>query len=61
MTEPMTPRDELARDIFAADNYKMPTEQAHAEWAEWIKGSVDPKQNYCYEIADGLLSAGWKR
>ena len=57
----MSERDELARDIFTADNFRMSTEQAHAEWAEWIKGGTDPKQNYCYEIADGLLAAGWSR
>ena len=61
MTEPMTPRDELAREIFVADNSRMGKEAAEAEWSQWIEGGVDPKQAYCYEIADSLLADGWRK
>lgn len=54
-------RDELARDIFTADNSRYTKEQAHAEWAEWILGGVDPKQNYCFNTADGLIAQGYRK
>lgn len=48
----MSARDELAREIFIADNAKH-RDQAAAEWA------TGERPEYVYGIADGLLAAGY--
>lgn len=55
-----TLRERLARDIFLADNSKASEEQMLTEWAE----NKEDRPNsiaYCYVIADGLITKGWRR
>lgn len=46
-------REELARDIFIADNSNSP--DPAAEW------ETAPRRRYAYEIADGLLARGYRK
>lgn len=46
-------RDQLAREIFAADNYYAPD-----PYEEWGKASTAHRE-YAYTIADGLTANGW--
>lgn len=49
-------RDELAREIFIADNYHARREFMEAEWAERSGG-----YQYAFWIADGLIAAGYRK
>ena len=49
-------REELAWNVFRADNTNAPTDIAEAEW-DRIKGN----ETYAHMIADGLLAAGYRK
>lgn len=49
-------RDELAREIFIADNYHARREFMEAEWAERSGG-----YQYAFWIADGLIASGYAK
>ena len=51
-------RDELARDIFLADNANGPEEQMLKDWAI-TKQDRPIAVSYCYAIADGLIAKGY--
>lgn len=51
----MSARDELARDIFVADN-----SNAKDPAANWQEGPASIR-DYAYAIADGLLAAGYRK
>ena len=60
MTEPSTTqRDDLARDIFIADNSAHPN--AGAEWDAFTDIGGACGGDYAYDIADGLLAAGYRK
>lgn len=48
-------RDELAREIFLADNHNIRTVAAQ----EWAQNERPDRPEYVYGIADGLLAAGY--
>ena len=48
-------REELARDIFIADNFLIPTAASSWEWAD------DENVTYAYAIADGLIAKGYRK
>lgn len=50
----MNARDELARDIFVADNSNHPDAAA-----EWEDPDLTTPIAYAYDIADGLIAAGY--
>lgn len=52
----MSARDELARDIFLADNVNAPAGLMEAEW-DGNKGD----ETYAHMIADGLLAFGYRK
>lgn len=54
----MNERDELAREIFMADNSASP-DPAH-EW-EMTTRHNPAYSTYAYEIADGLIAAGYRK
>jgi len=49
-------RDELARDIFLADNSNAPPGLMEAEW-----DNNPTAESYAHNIADGLLAAGYRK
>lgn len=52
-----TEREELALDIFLADNGNIPEASLRQDWDEW------PRQcrPYAYNIADGLIAKGYRK
>lgn len=54
----MNARDELAREIFIADNGGQSREASLRDWSEYDFAS---DQSYAHNIADGLLAAGWTK
>ena len=52
-----TQRDELAREIFLADNHNIRTIAVQ----EWAQNERPDRPEYVYGIADGLLAAGWTK
>jgi len=50
-------RDELARDIFVADNHLQSREEALRDWTALT--SVRGENTYAHNIATGLLAAGY--
>lgn len=53
-------RDELARDIFIADNWRMSAPASIEDW-DALEKSTHAGQTYCHHIADGLLAAGYRK
>lgn len=51
----MSARDELAREIFIADNSGQSREASLKDWEAYLPGEYA----YTYGIADGLLAAGY--
>lgn len=49
-------RDELARDIFIADNWRN-TQASGRDW-DWMS---DEQVAYAYAIADGLIAKGYRK
>ena len=62
-TYPDTRRDELARDIFFADNNRAPRLDLLADWEALCKSAAStPSGNtYAHNIADGLVAAGYRK
>jgi hypothetical protein len=54
----MSERDELAKDIFAVDNWRLGEIEALAEW-EVIKATR--ASTYAFSLADGLLAKGYSK
>lgn len=60
-SKPASPqRDELAREIFIADNGGQPREASLKDW-EALGRSTQAGKTYAHNIADGLLVAGWTK
>lgn len=55
----MNARDELAREIFIADNAGQSREESTKDWAAYTAGSGT--DTYAHNIADGLLAAGYAK
>jgi hypothetical protein len=47
-------RDDLARDLFVADNWRQPEAAALAEWADITE---DHREQYTHRLADAALAA----
>lgn len=45
--------DNLAREVFVADNSRLPRDEALAEWV--VEYNWRAKDSYAYSIAEGLL------
>ena len=56
-TSNTTQRDQLARDIFLADNFNGPVEVLAGDWATLVQEEAD--SNYAHRIADGLIAKGY--
>lgn len=57
-SKPTSPqRDELAREIFIADNSGQSREASLKDWEAYAPGEYA----YTYAIADGLIAAGWTK
>lgn len=54
----MNDRDELAREVFIADNSGQSREDSLKDWAEYDFAS---EQSYAHTIADGLIAAGYRK
>lgn len=54
-----TQREELARDIFVADNSSIPS--AGDEWDTFCAVIDAPLSHYAYGIADGLITKGYRK
>ena len=54
-----TEREELARDIFLADNSKHPA--ADIEWGALHAARITSGTSYAYNIADGLIAKGYRK
>lgn len=54
----MNARDELAKILFRADNWRLTNEEADAEWDNEMAFG---KGTYCHVMADAALAAGYKR
>lgn len=52
----MSARDDLAREIFIADNAGQSREASLADWAAYDMATA---QSYAHNIADGLIAAGY--
>ncbi|MFJ7748694.1 hypothetical protein ACIQXM_01910 [Arthrobacter sp. NPDC097144] len=52
-----TQRDELALDIFLADNSSIPEGELHQDWTD----APDQHRPYAQSIADGLLGKGYRK
>ena len=57
-----TQRDELAMELFIADNFKQPREQSIKDW-EWYKtaGNYQGRVEGYKDMADGLIAAGYSK
>lgn len=53
-------RDELARDIFLADNWRMPKPSAVEDWDALAK-STQQGNTYAHQIARRLHAAGYRK
>lgn len=53
-----TQREELAREIFIADNSGQPREHSLKDWAAY---NIATAETYAHNIADGLIAAGWTK
>lgn len=53
-------RDELARDIFFADNAHAPKDRIQEDW-EALGRSTQAGATYAYAIADGLIAKGYRK
>lgn len=52
----MSDRDDLARLIFVADNWKQSEADSLNDWDAWTGGGKD---SYAHRTADAILAAGW--
>lgn len=55
-----TQRDELARDIFFADNAHAPKDRLQEDW-EALGRSTQVGPTYAYAIADSLIAKGYRK
>lgn len=57
-----TERDDLAREIFIADNHKQPREQSIVDW-DWFNETprFTVRVDHYKDLADGLIAAGYTR
>lgn len=55
----MNQREELALEIFIADNSNQPREQSIQDWEVYRSGHQD--FTYTHSIADGLIAAGYRK
>lgn len=53
-----TARDELAREIFIADNSAQTREDSLADWTAY---GMAKDSTYAHNIADGLIAAGYRK
>ena len=53
-------RDEMARDIFFADNANAPKGRIQEDW-EALGRSTQAGKTYAYAIADGLIVNGYRK
>lgn len=56
----MNTRDELARDMYIADNSAQSREQSLKDWA-FFESNPEQGVPYTYSIADRLILAGWTK
>ncbi|WP_333810782.1 hypothetical protein [Timonella senegalensis] len=50
-----TPREQLAKIAYSADNQDLPADIMEGEWKTGSPEIVD----YAYAIADAIIAAGW--
>ena len=55
----MSERDDLARVMYVADNWRQTEEESLKDWEIWISSSQ--RDTYVHRMADAVLAAGYKK
>ena len=55
-----TERDELAKEIFLADNWRWSQDAALKDW-DALSNSAQRGSTYAHHIADGLIAKGYRK